>query len=639
MPFKSYITAILVCVVSTLNAQDDALLKASTVPIELKAKANSVVRYNYKKIDISSVKSLSQTTNRIVTVFNEEGIDDINAYLSYDSNITIQKLEAVIYDELGVKIEKVKKSDFEDVSAVSDFSLYEDNRVKYLNYIPSSYPFTVNFICEYSTKNTAYIPSWSPLEGFYVSTENSIYEVVFDSSLKIKTKEQNLEKYAISNNNIDGLLRYEAKNILAVQPEQYSVSFRDFSPQVQIALDKFYYEGYTGETNNWRTMGKWMYEELLKDRTALSDETKTKVKTLVKGVENPVERAKIVYSYMQSQTRYISVQEGIGGIQPEMALRVDALKYGDCKGLTNYTKALMDIANVESYYTRVNASRKTVDVDENFVSFIGQTNHVILNIPLEEDNIWLECTSQTAPFNYIANFTDDRDVFVLTPEGGKIVHTTVYPTKDNLQLTHATMTIGDDGVVTADVTIKTKGYQYALHEGVQNKTRRDQELYFKDYWDYINNLSVEHIQFTNNKDSIVFTEHVKVSSPSLTKKSGQRLLFQPNALNRITQIPTRYKTRTLDFEIERGYTDREEFIINIDPKFDIEAMPNAVDVTTKFGSYSFSIEKLSDNQLRYKRTQILNKGSYNKDEYNDFRDFMSTIVRHDKSKMVLISKT
>jgi hypothetical protein len=62
---------------------------------------------------------------------------------------------------------------------------------------------------------------------------------------------------------------------------------------------------------------------------------------------------------------------------------------------------------------------------------------------------------------------------LITPEGGKIVHTTIYPTEDNLQDTKARIDISKEGSMSADVTIKTYGYLYALHEGVQNKSLRD----------------------------------------------------------------------------------------------------------------------------------------------------------------------
>ncbi len=54
---------------------------------------------------------------------------------------------------------------------------------------------------------------------------------------------------------------------------------------------------------------------------------------------------------MQDKTRYISVQIGIGGWKPMLADDVNKLGYGDCKGLTNYTKALLEAVDVPSYYT------------------------------------------------------------------------------------------------------------------------------------------------------------------------------------------------------------------------------------------------------------------------------------------------
>ena len=396
-------------------------------------------------------------------------------------------------------------------------------------------------------------------------------------------------------------------------------------------------EGVKGINNNWKDFGKWMYDNLLSDTDQLPESVKTEIRKLTQSATNDIEKAKIVYDYMQNKTRYISVQVGIGGWKPMLAEDVDRLGYADCKGLTNYTKALLKEVGVESYYAVIYGDNNITNIDKDFSATEG--NHVILCIPNDSDNIWLECTSQSNPFGFIAGFTDDRDALLIKPNGGEIVHTTTYKTEENLQLTKADIFINNNGDISANVEINSQGYQYTHHEGIQNLPKRDQELSLKEYWDYVNNLKIESIEIENNKEDIVFKEKVKLTAEKYAAKSGSRLLLQPNVFNRVNNTPTRYKERTLDFEIERGFIDIDEFIIQLDSNLEIEALPENVSLETKFGSYDISLEKISENKILYKRTHKLNNGYYPKEEYDLFRDFKLEVAKYDKSKMVLIIKS
>lgn len=640
MVFKNILSIFIMLTAFLSFSQNENLCTVLTLSDELKTNANAVVRLDQTQIEIPDVKTLKTTYKRIVTVLNKEGDNDVYAVVSYDTGIDIKKLGAIVYDAFGNEIEKYRKSDFKDVSAVSDFSLYEDSRVKYLEYTPTKYPYTVEFYYETLTSNTAYIPTWSPIEGYFVSSENSSVEIIYDESLGLKTKEQNFEDCDITNKSTNGRLYYISKNTLAVKPEAYSPPLIDIKPLLKIAVDNFYYEGYKGSSSNWEELGKWMYDELLKERTVLPEATKAEIKSKVAGVENPIERAKIVYQYVQDRTRYISVQEGIGGIQPIAASKVDEVKYGDCKGLTNYTKALMDVVGVETYYTRVNASdRNLVSIDKDFVTFVGQTNHVILNMPNNGDDIWLECTSQTSPFNYSANFTDDRDVFVITPNGGKIVHTKVYTSKENSLVTKAKVSIDAEGGISGDVSLVSQGTQYGRHEGVQDEELKDQKLWYKNYWDYINNLELASMNFEDDRDSIVFTEKVELNATKYASKTGGLFLVQPNMFNRITSAPPKYKERKLPFQINRGFLDLDEYEITLPEGFVVDALQDDVNISNQFGEYQFSITQTSENTLLFKRKFLLNKGKYTREEYKDFRSFWVKIVRHDKSKIVIKQKS
>lgn len=613
--------------------QSDDVYIALLTPSELTKRANSVVRYEKQTVEIETYNKMYVTTRRIVTIFNKYGIGDHNAYEFYDDNIKIKGLEAHIYDAAGEEIKKIKSRDFIDQSAVSGATLYSDNRVKYLDYTPLKYPYTIEYYSEVELRSTAFIPQWRPIDDYYNAVQHSEYQLTNNSGIEVKTKEENFEGYSIET---VGLNHYVAKNLKGIKPEEYSPNLLSIVPNFKSALTKFDMEGVDGVNNDWEDFGKWMYDKLITGTDDLPQSAIDDVKVLTKGVEDKMEKAKLVYEYMQNKTRYISVQVGIGGWKPMLASEVDRLGYSDCKGLTNYTKALLEAVGVSSYYTVVWGDRNIKNIDREFS--VTEGNHVILCIPDIEENVFLECTSQTNPFGFTAGFTDDREVLLVTPEGGKIAHTKSYSPEDSKQITEASIILNVNGGFEADVIIKTTGYQYGLHEGIENKPVRDQNLYYKNYWDNINDLRLESISQENDKDNVVYTETLSVSSNNYASKSGNRLILQPNLFNKITTLPARYDKRYLDFKIERGYVDEDEFIIQLPDNIEVEAMSDPEVIDSKFGSYKFKIEKLEGNKLKYTRSYIMKKGDYNKGDYDKFRDFRKKIVKADKSKIILIAK-
>lgn len=615
--------------ISLTTYSQDKLI-ALTINPELKENANAVIRLNDVTINIEKHNKFTYVNKRIVTVLSKSGKSDVGAYMHYSSNTNIKKIEAVIYDALGQEIKKVKKKNFKDASAVDGGTLYSDSRLKYLDYTPVNYPYTVVFETEVEYKSTAFIPGWRPIEDVFVSTEHSNYKINNTSGVELKIKTQNFDNY-----NIEKLedYNYLAKNLKALKPEAYAPSFSTYAPSLKVALTKFVMEGVEGVNTDWQDFGKWVDDKLIHNTQELPASVKAEIRQITKNTTSNIEKAKLVYKYMQDKTRYVSVQIGIGGWKPMLASDVDRLGYGDCKALTNYTKALLDEVNVESYYTIIYGGRNVENIDKEFSATQG--NHAILAVPNEDDYVWLECTSQTAPFGYNANFTDDRDALIITPEGGKIVHTKIYPAEDNLQTTTAKVKLDNEGSIFADVEITSKGTQYDYHVDLENKNEKEAKLHYKDYFNNINNLELLKMSKNNDKNEIVFTENVNLAASKYTLKAGNRLLFAPNMFNKTTNVPPRYKSRKLPFKISRGFTDVDEYKIELPETIEVEALMTPVAIENKFGSYSVAIEKKANNLLVYKRTLVINKGDYKKEDYKQFRAFYLKIVKHDKSKIAL----
>ena len=616
-------------------AQDNnKLLIADSVPLILKIKSNSVIRYKKIHIEIKDYNHMIVTKKRIVTIFNKHGDSDAGTRESYSSNRNIKSLEARVYDSNGNEIKKYKEKDFIDESLFDGISLYSDNRVKYISYTPTSYPYTIVYESEIDYRTTAFLPSWFPIEGYYSSTENSEYQIVNSSSSTVKLKTTNFEDYGIEK---IGDIHFKALNLMSVAPEAYSPPFKTFTPNLRAALTEFDMEGVKGVNNNWNDFGQWMNDKLIADTQQLPQNVKDEIKVLTAEANSKEEKAKIVYEYVQNKTRYISVQVGIGGWKPMLAADVDRLGYGDCKALTNYTKALLDEVGVPSYYSIIYGDENIRNIDKDFSATQG--NHAILCLPINENYVWLECTSQTAPFGYVARFTDDRDALVITPDGGKIIHTKVYLDEENIQNTKASIQLDNLGNLLADINLRSSGTQYKSHQRMESLIPKDQDLYYKNYWDYVNNLTVLSKSYNNDKDTIVFAENVSVEVLKYASKLGSRLLLQPNVFNRVTKAPPRYKSRKLPVEVDRGFVDIDEFTISLPDTFEVEALQDDISIVNQFGKYEFSITEMPENKLLFKRKFMLKKGFFNKEDYEAFRKFWLDVIKHDKSKIALKSKS
>lgn len=631
-----FLAIIAIILIQTTGRAQENLTSFLTLPTQLTDNANAVVRLDETLVNVKAIDDMEISQKRIVTVLNENGINKIGAVVWYDSHVRVKDIEVKIYDKNGKQIKKIKERDFEDVSAVEGGTMYSDSRVKYMDYTPTEYPFTAEFTSLVQTPNTANLPSFHPL-SYFVGVEKSTYKIQYPTSFILHKKERNLEEFGVVKEEKEGVLSYTIQNMAGIKPEALSPSEADIKPRVVFALNKFNYDGVTGEVNNWNDFGKWMYHNLLDARATVDDETKAKIENLVTGVTSNREKAKIVYEFMQNKTRYISVQVGIGGFQPIPAEEVNKVGYGDCKGLTNYTMALLKIAGVESYYTHVQAGSEIVGFYDDFAS-LAQGNHVILNIPNKGDDIWLECTSQKVPFGHIGDFTDNRNVLVITPEGGKIKRTKKYSLEENLQETTGSYTLNVNGNITANTVIKTKGIQYDNRYYLEDWSETEKDKRYKRYFKTVNNVNIDEIILENDKETITFYEKIKFNADSYGVITGNRMLFAPNAFNRYTNIPDRYRSRRFPLEIQRSFFDKDQYEIKLPIGYTIEAIPENVTYETKYGSYSYTITKKDEQTLQYQRTLKIKEGLHPKEDYKEYRKFIKKIVKFDAAKIVLVKK-
>jgi len=267
-----------------------------------------------------------------------------------------------------------------------------------------------------------------------------------------------------------------------------------------------------------------------------------------------------------------------------------------------------------------------------------QGNHVILAVPDGDKMIWLECTSQSTPFGFNANFTDDRLALLVKPEKSRLVKTAIYDSKNNLQGSLGKYSISNTGAITANFTIISKGTQYDNKRFLETKSKDDRDKYYKLAFNTISNIKLKKTDLKNNKDGQTFTEDIAVEAEGYCNKSGDKLIFAPNAFNQYDKIPQRYRSRKNPFEILRGFTDTDEITISLPDGYIMESKPDDITIKEKYGEYIVQYIPADNGSFIYKRSLVINSGYYANTDYENYRSFREKIARNDNAKIVLVKK-
>src|SRR5687767_9146880 len=625
------------CFFSIAAFSSDPDYSAAALSKDLTKNANAVKRMEEVRFEIISTGETVLYQKYALTILNEAGDKYAQFTQSYDKLITIRSIEGALYDAQGKLLKRLKNKEIGDVSGVSDNNLFDDNRVKAHNFYYSVYPYTVEYEMEVKFNNTLFLPSWMPQEFENLSVQSSRFTLVYPEDYTVRSRALNYKEQPLTTTlKNKKVLEWQVKNMAAIKKPFASPRWRDLTTAVYFAASDFEVEGYKGNMNTWKDFGKFQLV-LNKDRDKLPDEIVAKVKQLTANISDEREKIKLIYSFLQQNTRYISIQLGIGGWQPFEAVYVAKKGYGDCKALTNYMYSLLKAAGIKSYYTLVSAGGD-IRNHQMMVDFpSSQFNHVILCVPGQKDSIWLECTSQTMTTGYMGDFTGNRMALLIDEDGGKVVSTPRYGIKENLQIRSIKGTIKTDGALDVKVYTLYSGMQQDDLHGMLNALSKDK---VKKVLNEQLNLSTYEITAFNYKEDKTklpqIDEQLDIYVSNYATVSGKRLFIYPNLLNR---SPTRIseEERIYDFVFDYEYRDVDTVEFDIPEGYSLEAMPKDVSLKTKYGIYTSSV-KFVNNKLYFLRVREQYAGRFPAKEKEEITAYFETIYKADRSRVVLVKK-
>jgi hypothetical protein len=616
----------------------DIKYPVSSIPENLKKNADVVKRTEEIVFEIANLKEAVYHRKVVYTILNENGERYAAMVVGYDKLRKVSAFEGTLYDANGNVLKKAKIKDIQDLSAVQDISLFDDNRIKVLDFTNQFYPYTVEFETEVKFNNTYMLPDWFPQQGEKLSVESSSYSFIAPVDYSIRFKAFNYEGQPSSSTEKNKQIKtWKVANLTAVKRVFASPTWNELTPSVYFAPSEFEMEGFKGNGTTWQDFGKFSLA-LNEGRDQLSNDIIQKVTDLTKGLKDEKEKIRVLYNFLQQNTRYISIQLGIGGLQPFEASFVAKKGYGDCKALSNYMYSLLKAAGIKSYYTLVRGGRDLDDkyILEDFPS--DQFNHIILCVPLSKDTMWLECTSQTESAGYMGNFTGNRKALLITEDGGKLVSTPHYGIKENTQLRTIKGKINPEGTFVMNVTTNYRGIQQDDRSGLINALSRDKVKKYLQEDLQLSTYEVNNFKYSQKKDILPeVDEQLDVVVDNYATITGKRLFILPNILSRGGVRLSDEEDRRVDFVLDYEWHDEDDYEIEIPEGYQLETIPQQVSLNTKFGMYNSST-KLDGNKIIYHRVREQFSGRFPAKDQAELTKFFEDIYKADRARVVLVKK-
>jgi hypothetical protein len=607
-------------------------LLLSMAVLALSAHPDATVEEWKSLVRVDSPTSYTWDHHRVVHVRNERMSKLLDFAMQIDGNRELTQFSMTLTDGAGRQLRKVKMGDLERTEYSSE--LASDCYYIYYNVESPAYPvtMTLDFRVRCAANMLSY-PLFMPQTAFNVDVKEACYELMLSADATCQYAAVNCDCTPQQTTDKKGrkVLTFRMDNLPAVSHEDLMPSLDECLPHVYLAPRQFTYYHTQGSLESWQTLGLWNYG-LLTGRDVLPQAAKDRVHQLVDHLTSPREKTAAIYQFLKENTRYVSIQLGIGGYQPASAAEVWKSGFGDCKALTNYMAAMLREAGVPCVYTLVSTTDKRL---LKHMPNFQQLDHVVLMVPEAHDTLWVECTNPQLPLGYVHDGIAGHDAVCLTSDGGQLVTLPEYADSLNLRQTHTEIALQADG--TADISIDDACHYHRFPRvwaiGKMDKRRQDEAIGSRYHLPQSQLQSVAISHQHQPCQPPVSTIRLTAHSSRYASMTGSRLFVSLNPL-RQSYGGQASGTRQHGISIDSGYKNTEWTVVRLPQGYTVEALPADAHEVTPFGCFSQHVTQ-RDGEVVVERALLFRHGEWPATQATEMASFLQHIEKQYTSRLVL----
>lgn len=598
----------------------------SLFSVEAAVSPNSEVLFHKRHV---YVKNGQQTIVDSVNIQINNKYGEEQVTVPYDKIFKLQRFKAWIQDSKGNVLGVFPKAAFEDRNRYQETSLYDDQRERVCSTHYPNYPYHFCYTSTIVSKSIFHLAQWEPFSHQSKplhSAELWIHRPVdypVRSLLKgfVEIQSDILGKQVIT--------KYRIKPVTVTEDDLKNPARVSQPHFVWVIPEQFNY-GVKGAATNWSEFGNWV-EQLNKGLTTLPENELLKARTLVLGMSDNLEKVRALYHYMQDHTRYVSIQLGIGGMKSYPANYVSINKFGDCKALSVYMKALLEAVGIPSHLALINRDEYPEPFYAEFPA--DQFNHMVLIVPLGKDTVWLENTSSNAAMGYVDVTTQDRLVLLVDGKNSRLVRSPALSRENGTGSRLITMKCSTDGDASFTILHQGRGWEYEYMNSLSREVDAKSQYHYLDRFVPYKHYEMDRFGFRPvNRDSTFNRLELVFRIPRFLQSVQERYLLPQIPIYKGSLSFTKPDKNTLRYFIPVEMFDTVVYQLPSNTK--LKQVPDPVVLDCPYGSYHSEF-RLSETQLIGTKMFRVKDGTYAPEAYGILYDFIQNVYESEKKSIVL----
>lgn len=576
---------------------------------------------NYETRIVYNSHSYERNEHVVLRITSPDDVKFCQFRIPYSKYYKLKTISGRLLDENGTLIRKLSPKEISTSSSLGTPAFYSDFKIKKFSVVHNIFPYLIDLEFTYTFGSYLNITEWNPVWDPRLPTHKAVLSFTYPKGFMFGQKHWRIGEPKRTSDDKTETIVWESSWMPLGSMNVWMPPVEELTARVLLVPSRFDYI-VPGSMETWKTYGDWQVQisEKLND---LPDEEKQKIDELTESAQDTLEMVRILYHYMQDNCRYLLVNIKFGGLLPYPASYVSKNRFGDCKALTNYMKAMLTYKKIPSFPVDVNAGRTVVGVDPDLPC--ADFNHVFLMVPLRQDTLWLECTSNTAPLGQLSESVHNRYGLMVASGNSRLIKIPALTSGDVACRMHSRFYPSVQGKTTADASLHLRGpwaqYLRAIKRHLSQSELNDE---IPDFFPFKNSVVSDWSVNWPPRDSAFADLNASLLLNSPYSFADRFLNIQHPGL----PLPEfeKSKERYYPVSIDCPLSFSDSLFYDIDGlKYELKDSA-AVERKGEFGNFSIKRIIINDSTLMVLRNINLPIQMVPLDQYTAFRNFYSDIL-------------